>query len=316
MNEQLIQSFNGTLNQLIMSVKECYPEQLVDVVDLNEQKHFDFFLKQVEDKKSLLLSQSDTLFENCFIVCEGFDLSPIFEIATPKNKETIWKFLSALVLISTSGELEEKNEFDLIETLISADDKTSTAAPEFNDDIEETLDECKKLFDNTKIGKLATEIAEDVKMEDFGDIGDMKSPNIPDLLKSLSSNKGLQSMIEKIKSKVTSTLDTEDNPDNLAHEVKDIMNKMKSNKKIQKILKSKNMQDMLKKTMGGMPNVPPEMMSEMSNFFENNSKQEDFGNLETMFTKNKKTTSTRDRLRKKLEQRKMMNALQSKDSPV
>ena len=167
------------------------------------------------------------------------------------------------------------------------------------------------MINNTKIGKLAKEISEEIDIEDFGDFVNVEHPDDPtkrinhqDILqKILGKNpKKIMDMVKHIGDKMKNKFETgELKEEELVDEVKDMMGKFQNNKKFKKAFKSKQMQGMMEHItqMMGDPNGEGASPEKMSELFENMMRT---GGNPAQKAKN---ASTRDRLRNKLSNRLM-----------
>lgn len=219
---------------------------------------------------------------------------------------------------------EKNNEFDISEDDVTNENTNHSKDTdnEENDDSENDNDDdpqqYAKMFENTKIGNLADEIAKDIDLSEFDNMN-MESPDIKSIMEKLVGGGGLTRLIKTVATKLKSKFDTGAvKQEDLVNEVTHMMDKMKGDKKFKKMFKNKNMQDMMKefmKSQGGMSDMTDSNGDE-------NTENEDFSSLEEMFAKqmnsipknakintnaikeNKRKLSTKERLRKKLEARK------------
>tara|TARA_Y100000389_G_scaffold203330_1_gene251424 strand:- start:264 stop:1328 length:1065 start_codon:yes stop_codon:yes gene_type:complete len=267
------------------------------------------------------------------------------------NREAIWKYLQTLVLIGTTirsksnnleqyfqhlqnlddiqsdnlfnttfddiqsqmmnivQELSDSNptEFDLNDDNIDSESETN----EPDTDGLNNPEDYAKMFENTKIGNLANEIAKDIDMSAFDDLH-MESPDVQSVMSKLIGGGGLKNLIQTVAQSLKTKMESGDvNQDELMGEVSSMMEKMQGNKKFKKMFKGGNMQNMFK-----------EFMKQQTGSTDIPQNDEDFSVLEEMFSKqmnnipsnakintsaikaHSKKASTRDRLRKKLESRK------------
>ena len=187
-----------------------------------------------------------------------------------------------------------------------------------DDDInfEDPNQEYKNMFENSKIGNLAMEIAEDIDMSNFDFVKDneMESPNISKIMEKLTKGNGLKNLIQNVAGKLKQKMESgEVHQEEMVEEVHDMMNKMKKDKRFKKMFKSKNVQGIFK-----------EMMKQQGADKFGGNDEDDFGELEQMFNKqnlkemaNKmpnrppismrgggRRSNVRDRLKKKLQEKK------------
>merc|ERR1711939_787859 len=98
---------------------------------------------------------------------------------------------------------------DILEKLMnSSEENEENETTEGNDD--ESDEEFTKMFENSKIGNLAMEIANDIDMSafDIGSSSEMENPNISSIMEKLTKGNGLKNLIkdvaDKLKNKMAS----------------------------------------------------------------------------------------------------------------
>jgi hypothetical protein len=228
--------------------------------------------------------------------CEGL---------SENTKKTIWKYLQ-LLLFNVIGSIDDKSKFGdaasifdgidenmlqdkLKETMEGLSDffkgmgdkQDSDDRREFtfdaNDsmpDLESVNEHLKGIFDG-KIGKLATELAEEIS-GDFTDlVGDATEGNTQEVLKNLMKNpKKMMGLVKKVGDRLTQKMDSgEISKDEIMKEAGDIMAKMKG--------------------MGG----GAEKLNELFKQFAGKGMRMDTNAMDRMT----KTEATKERMRKKME---------------
>ncbi len=360
---ELIQTFNKTMNDFILSLKKFYPEETKDVSsieDMNDTIPLQHFMKSVESFIDMVSQKNEGMFENDIYLIPNCNLKEIWDNKEKANNhDAIWKFLHTLVLLGSTirskshnleqffeqftnmegqdnflenqmmnilNELTEKDldlDLDLDEddlnTKPSSSSSTSSSAKDTNEeekeiDLENDTDEYAKIFENTKIGNLANEIAKDIDMSAFEDIQTMESPDIKSVMEKLVGGGGLKNLIQSVASKLKNKMASGDvNQDELLGEVTSMMDKMKNDKRFKKMFKTDKMQDIFKDFM---KNQGGDMMGDMMGGA-NGPTDEDFSSLEEMFgnlPKNarlnpaamkagSRKAAVRNRLKKRLETR-------------
>lgn len=228
------------------------------------------------------------------------------------------QMMDILEKLMNSSEENEENE-----TTVGDDDESDEEFTKiFDEGISNTdkkfgnsEEEYKKMFENSKIGNLAMEIANDIDMSafDIGSSSEMENPNISSIMEKLTKGNGLKNLIkdvaDKLKNKMASGAV---NQEELVGEVHEMMEKMKKDKRFKKMFKSKNVQGIFK-----------EMMKQRGADQFGGDDDDDFGELEQMFNKQEfkdlankmprsavskrggqRRSNVRDRLKKKLEEKK------------
>ena len=282
-----------TLFQYCLTV---YPERFFDILYQNA----DIFGKESTTNTMFLPSVDFKVLFNC----DG---------VTDSTKKTIWKYLQ-LILFNVVGSIDDKTKFgdaasmfDGIDEKVLQDklketmegigdifkdneftfDKADGGGLPKADDVHEHL---KGIFDG-KIGKLAKELAEEIS-GDFADIvgdGD-EGATTQDVIKKMMKNpKKMMDLVKTVSDKLTSKIDSgEITKEEIMKEAGGIMAKMKE------MGGGDKLQEMLKKFAGNMgKNARVDM-----NAFDRMTKQEE----------------NRERIKKKLEQRKAAATLEQKSA--
>lgn len=343
---ELVTTFNNTLNDFIGNLQKCFPNdtaELKPIESLTNTKPLQKFLKCIEKDLEKISQKDELLFNDAFICIDNFDLSSVWsKTSNTKNKEAIWKFLQTLSLIGTtikskSTNLEDffdqiKNDDDflntenvniqqqmmeILEKLMNTSEDTEDIPENQEEDINDENqtknpeEEYKEMFQNTKIGNLAKEIAEDIDMSAF-DMTEMESPNISSIMEKLTKGNGLKNLIKDVAEKLKSKMEAGDvNQEDLVGEVHEMMDKMKKDKRFKKMFKSKNVQGIFKEMMkqkGGSEFA--DMDDEDFGVLENMCNSKDLSNIaqkmpQSAVTKRggQRKNDVRRRLKKKLEEK-------------
>ena len=268
-------------------VKKVYPERFFDIL----YKNTDIF----ED------SEKNTEF------LPGIDFAEIWRMddVSDNIRDTIWKYLQ-LVMFSVLETIQSNDSFGDTAKLFEAINEE-----ELKNKMEETIEQMKGMFGgnmpdldgegasgeginlddlpnpdamhehlNTlmggKLGKMASEIAEETAQEFDFDI--KEGGDVSDVFQKLFKNPGkLMGLVNNISSKLDSKMKSGDlNQNELMKEAGELMNKMKS--------------------MPGMPDIE----SLLKNMNMSKGKQ---GMAKQMMNQNMRTASTKERLHRKLEER-------------
>lgn len=299
------------LRDLFTSFPEYKSVAVGDIVQNNEAPLEDLFIhiKLVFPQRFFdILYKNDDIFADSDINTEflpGIEFADIWKMddVSDATRETIWKYLQLIM-------------FSVLETMNSDDSFGDTAKlfeaineDELKSKIEETVEQMKGLFSEDgeageektdginledlpdpesvhkhlnglmdgKLGKLAAEIAEETAKdfevdfnEEGGDVGDM--------FKKLFKNPGkLMGLVNNISTKLDAKMKSGDiNESDLMQEAGDLMAKMKN--------------------MPGMPNIE-ELMKTM------NVPKNKKGMMKHKFDQNMRSTETKARLQRKLEER-------------
>jgi len=280
------------IDDLFTHVKSVFPQRFFDILYKNDEMFAD------EEKNTEFLP--------------GVDFAEIWKMddISESTRETLWKYLQ-LIMFSVLETIQSQESFGDTAKLFEAINED-----ELKSKIEETVEQMKGLFDNIgkdtgnqstpgeginlddlpdpdsvhkhlnglldgKLGKLAAEIAEDtakdfeMDLNEEGDVGDM--------FKKLFKNPGkLMGLVNNISSKLDAKMKSGDiKESDLMKEAGDLMSKMKN--------------------MPGMPNIE-ELMKNM------NVPKNKKGMMKQQFNQNMRTTGTKARLQRKLEEKRNAEA--------
>ena len=283
---------SAPLDDLFAHVKSVFPQRFFDILYKND----DMFADKEKNTEFL----------------PGIDFAEIWKMddVSDSTRETLWKYLQ-LIMFSVLETIQSQESFGDTAKLFEAINED-----ELKSKIEETVDQMKGLFDNMgknegsdnatgeginledlpdpesvhehlnglldgKLGKLAAEIAEEtakdfeMDLNEEGDIGDM--------FKKLFKNPGkLMGLVNNISSKLDSKMKNGDiKESDLMKEAGDLMSKMKN--------------------MPGMPNIE-ELMKNM------NVPKNKKGMMKQQFNQNMRTSGTKARLQRKLEEKRNAEA--------
>jgi hypothetical protein len=326
---ELPDNFKSTVCDLLNDLDNTYPEYKdkwsawVGCDDSELKELHDYMVTVFPERFFDILYQNADIFNKddttnvMFLPDVDFRLLFNCEGISDNTKKTLWKYLQLLLFV-TVGSIDDKSKFGdtanifegmgddmlqekLKETMegltsffndtdvgqcdVSGEEIHFDASDNTMPDVEGIHEHLKGIFDG-KIGKLAKELAEEISV-DFEDMmkSDKKNASQQDIMKKLMKNpKQMMDMVKKVSGKLQSKMDSgEISKDELMEEAGTILNKMKE------MGGSKEVNDMFKKFAGGMG-------------LGKNAKL-DINALKRMTTQE----STRDRLRKKAEEKKTSN---------
>lgn len=293
----VVDNEDAPLEELFTYVKTVFPQRFFDILYKNDDIFTD--------------SEKSTEF------LPGIDFADIWKMddVSDTTKETIWRYLQ-LIMFSVLETIQSQDSFGDTAKLFEAINED-----ELKSKIQETVEQMKGLFSEMgaksedgsseginlgdlpdpesvhehlnglldgKLGKLAAEIAEETA-QDFemdlnqeGDVGDM--------FKKLFKNPGkLMGLVNNISTKLDAKMKSGDiKESDLMKEAGDLMAKMKN--------------------MPGMPNIE-ELMKNM------NVPRNKQGMMKQQFNQNMRTSGTKARLQKKLEERRQAQELLASLTP-
>jgi len=326
---ELPDNFKSTVCDLLNDLDNTYPEYKdkwsawVGCDDDELKELHDYMVTVFPERFFDILYQNTDIFNKddttnvMFLPDVDFRLLFNCEGISENTKKTLWKYLQLLLFV-TVGSIDDKSKFgdtanifegmgdDMLQEKLketmegltgffndTGADQQDVSGEEFHfdasdnamPDVEGIHEHLKGIFDG-KIGKLAKELAEEISI-DFEDMmkSDTKNASQQDIMKKLMKNpKQMMDMVKKVSGKLQTKMDSgEISKDELMKEAGTILNKMKE------MGGSKEVNDMFKQFAGGMG-------------LGKNAKL-DINALKRMTTQE----STRDRLRKKAEEKKTSN---------
>lgn len=306
MSQTNIEYFNTNLTLFVNNIIEFYPEyketldeyykEILESESCNDDKYIKRFMRKFAGMKNDISNKNVEIFKESIFILKNIDFKELWanEKTTDKNKEIIWDYLQTLYVIG--------------ETIISDSDKIKKLVDNFkkvrnNEEIEEGDTENKEIFNMIKnlsekqklkqengenggineellnnglIGNLAKELAQDINLEDM-DIGIDESGDVNDIFSKIMSG---------------------DNPMKFMNLIQNVGQKIQTKLSDGNIDQSKLVEE-AQNMMGMLGNNNPVFDS----LLKNAKKEMEKGTLQPP-----KNTShnnpTRDRLRKKLEERK------------
>ena len=232
MSQTNIEYFNSTLKLFVLNVIKIYPEykdglteyykDLLESESNNDDKYVKRFMRKFGEFKSEISKKDDGVFSETICFLKNVDFKDIWENenTTLEIKNTIWKYLQTLLVIGETI----ISDSDKIKSLVDNLQKTRSGEEVEEDMTEENkamLDMLKNLSENSKnkidenmltdglIGNLAKELAEDINMDDLNlDIGE--DENVGDIFSKIMSGDNpmkFMNLIQNVGSKIQSKLE-------------------------------------------------------------------------------------------------------------
>lgn len=318
---EALKVFNNTLLKFKENLKKIDSSiELTKIGDIDTIP-LQNFLKAIDGKEDKIKNKDSSIFNEPFNL-DDLDLSAVFfKISKDENRESVWKYLNTLVLISktiktkskTFEEMFEKegggvqDMMEMLKNMMGGDDDDNDDADDKEEDSGDDED-LVGMLENSKIGSLAKDIASTIDVSSIK----LDSPDINSILSSLSSNDSIKGLMNRVTTSLQEKMENgELNHDDLKNEAMEMFEKLKKNKKIKKMMKKGgNMQGLMKEMMKqqgmtGLPGMP------------GTGDDEDFGDLEELFKKKTplpppdfnalrggaRRNAVRKRLKKKLEKK-------------
>ena len=308
MSQTNIEYFNKNLKLFVENIKEFYPEykeplddyykELLENETCNDDKFIKRFMRKFSENKNDISNKNSAIFDEEIFFLKNINFKDLWvnEKTTEKHKETIWDYLQTLFVIGETiisdtnkikklvenfkkvrnneeqdEDVDEENKelFSMIKNLSEKQKKQAEdgGAPEIDSE----------MFNNGLIGNLAKELAEDINIDEM-DLGVNKdTDSVNDIFGKLMSG---------------------DNPMKFMNLIQNVGQKIQSKLSDGNLDESKLVEE-AQNMMGMFGNNNPMF----DNLLKNAKKEMEKGTIQPP-----KNTShnnpTRDRLRKKLEQRK------------
>lgn len=284
-NNSLI-SFNNLIIDFLNDLLSTFPEYEVNIkqnldkikINIETKDYIKLFMKNIKPYILDISNKKKEVFTNQIVLIENIDFEKLFNSDITINTENaIWKYIHSLYLLGNNIISSGKTDMDnVLNFLKDGGDKSLTELShqaqgllnvikhlEEKPTANDVEPQLDNLFGDSKIGELAQELAGEMNIADLGLTEDMNE-NPGKLLESLMSgdnSQNLMSMIQTVGSKIQNKISTGE------------VNEQQLLNEAQNMMGSLGNNDLLSglmKNMGGMGNPP-------------------------------KQNKTRDRLRKKLE---------------
>ena len=326
-----IEKFNTILIDLSKELNNLYPKnfKLLIIKNLkNNINYIDFFIEKISNKMKLIENKDLVLFKNEII--KDYNLEDLILLKLSDiTKKNLWKYINILfiygfnykkdktlkqLLLETQNDKDEQSKLftNIIKNLNKekGDDK-GTGDKEDDDKGDDDKGDDDKGDDDKgdsetnfnnifqgEIGKLASDIASDI------DLSKIDTSNPSELLNSLMSgninnNDNIMNLFKDVTTKIQKKIaDGSINCDKLTKEANNLMGSVDKNG-------INNQMNMFQNLMGSDKNGKNNQMNMFQNLFNMSDMMPKKANLKISI----KSNSTRDRLRKKLENRKKQNLI-------
>ena len=308
MSQTNIEYFNKNLKLFVDNIIEFYPEykenlneyykDLIENDSCNDDKHIKRFMRKFSEKRNDISNKNSVIFEEDIFILKNINFKELWgnEKTSDTHKDTIWDYLQTLFVIGDTIISDTDKIKKLVENFkkVRNDEEQDEDIDEENKEIYsmiKNLTEKQKqktkegpgpelnaeMFNNGLIGNLAKELAEDINIDEM-DLGVNKdTDNVNDIFGKLMSGDNpmkFMNLIQNVGQKIQNKLsDGNLDESKLVEEAQNMMGMFGSNNPMFDNLLKNAKKEMEKGTI-----QPPKNTSH--------------------------NNPTRDRLRKKLEQRK------------
>ena len=238
-----IEYFNNNLKRFVLDIIKIFPNLEEEIREYygviltdessNEDKFIKRYMRKLGDKKDLISQKNNELFAESIHILKGVDFKDLMENEkiTDTIRDTIWDYIQTLYVIgetivsdsnsiqklvenfkkmreadgdmsSLTEEDSEEQDAQVLEMLKNLSEKTKNAesSPELNEE----------LINNGLIGNLAKELAEDINLDEFNLNIDENSENVNDVFSNLISGDNpmkfmnlIQNVGQKIQTKLS-----------------------------------------------------------------------------------------------------------------
>ena len=303
-----IEYFNSNLKRFVLDIIKIFPdleEELREYYGViltdessNEDKFIKRYMRKLGDKKEFISQKNNELFAESIHVLKGVDFKDLMadEKITDTIRDTIWDYIQTLYVIGETIVSDSNSIQKLVENfkkMREADgDMSSLTEADSGEQDEQVLEMLKNLSEKTKnsdnspelneelinnglIGNLAKELAEDINLDEFNLNIDESSENVNDVFSNLISGDNpmkFMNLIQNVGQKIQTKLsDGGLDQSKLVDEAQQMMGMLGNNNPL--------FENLLGKAKQNAAAAPPPQNTNYNN-------------------------PTRDRLRRKLEQRK------------
>ena len=240
---RIIKSFIKTFKEFINDIKTAYPEykEVLEKYEFNMNDYeinsgiVDHFMMSIQPFLIDISDKNESIFQNDqekIVIFKDVDFNKIWEKSNEINKEIIWKYLHTLVIIGNNynGIVKKDGVFKQFNEMLSQSELDDESLNHIGDQAKAMLNMVKSLstenekpegdennsenlsggmFENTKIGEIAKELAAEINFDEFsqglGSLGDSENP--PDPSKLFDSLIGkdpmkLMGLIQNVGSKI------------------------------------------------------------------------------------------------------------------
>ncbi len=311
-----IEYFNDYTRDFVRDIQETFPEyrdllgeyyaDILTEESQNTDKHVKRFMRKMREFKTEISTKSPDLYKEPVFILKNLDFKILFESEelSNDNREKMWEYIQTLFVLGESIINDSERVKKLVKNfkrLRTSDEGSAEGAAESTEEAPDEEDEHilnmlknlserkpdkpldENMFENGMIGKLAQELSEELDIEKMG-LNISEDSNVDSIFSNLLSGNNpmkFMNLIQTVGQKIQTKMDENGlDQEALVNEATSMMSNLQG---------SNNLFDNLMKqagNLGGMPN-PGQGQGQGQG-----QRQESTGN------------ATRDRLRRKLEERK------------
>ena len=268
---RIIKSFIKTFKEFIGDIKSAYPEykEVLDNYKFNLNDHdvnsiiVDHFMMSINPFLIEISNKDEKIFQNeeeKIVIFKEIDFNKIWEKSNDMNKEIIWKYLHTLILIGNNynGIVKKDGIFKQFNEMLCQSELDDESLNHISDQAKAMLNMVKSLseennnkdnpssnntenlsggmFENTKIGEIAKELAAEINFDEFsqnlGSLGESENPDPSKLFENLIGKDPMKLMglIQNVGSKIQDKISNgQINEQELVSEAQNMMQGLQDN---------------------------------------------------------------------------------------
>ena len=336
MEKTNIEYFNYYQKLFVNSIKDTFPEykdvlteyysDLINNETCNDDKYVKRFMKKMKEYKSQISKKDELIFSESIFVLKNVDFKNIWENSelSANNKNQIWEYLQTMYVLGETIISDSDRVQRLVKNFQRLKNNDEDVTDDITDEDKDMIEMLKNLSQNQEksenplpesffkdgmIGKLAEDLTKEINIDDLN-LNMENTNSVDDVFSNLMGNGNpmkfmnlLQKVGQNIESKISSG---QVNQDKLVEEAQSMMSSLQgSNPLFNNLFKqfspdsdsNDNSSDATGIDMSMIQNIASSMGMGMGTGQQNSQTQ-------TRGRQDQRATSTRDRLRQKLEARK------------
>lgn len=297
--------FNQVIDDFIKDLITTFPELNNKFNDVNKEEYFKFCSELYPQKFFEILYENEDIFKESCILLPNIDFSLLMNdsLITDKTKKIIWKYLQ-LILFSVLDGLDNNHKFGDTSKLFEAINQE-----ELHKKITETMENMKDFFVNDDMSNNFMDMSDNFMDPDKlkGHLDGLMDGKIGRLAKEIAeeTSKTMGNQEDFMKNVIK-------NPTQILNLVKDIGSKLENKIKSGEVKESELLEEATE-LMDKMKDIPG--IKEMMSKFGMNGKM-DFKAMANKMQQSMKQVKTKERLQKKMEERKAQISKKSEDTFV
>ena len=269
-----INNFNNTLIEFYSELISSFPEHkellkkyINDIYNnMNDDKYTIQFMNSIKPYILELSKKNEEIFNQEIFLIENIDFNKIWNSnITFQTKNAIWKYFHSLYLLGNTIINKNNDINQIISCIKNNDDKSSDfnehsqalvniiknlennnselSSDKSEDQSNETIPDLDNLFGNSKIGELASELANEISVDDLGldsEINENPAKLLDSLMNGQNSTK-LMDMIQTVGNKIQNKISSgQVNETQLLNEAQSMMGALGNNDLLSNMMNNMN----------------------------------------------------------------------------